>query len=174
MNTQITVYGNMEWFDITEQPDNPADLPADFSIAYELWKQSPENNFREIARLLQPYLVAYFIPHNIRGSEGLFENPDGDELGEVQAQQIQLVGIDFTSYPVPLANAEALFVVPVKKAFFEIENLDDWQNENDLFVSGVVFGWHIPGIDTDTMFGDHQGAECILPYEGTLPTEAAS
>lgn len=167
MKTQIQVYGNMDWFNAAEQPNSFSDLPPEFLQAYELWTRDSKANHDSMVKLLEPYVYAYFIPHSIRGSEELFECPSGDALEEIRAHKIRLVGVDFSISPIPLAKAEALFYVPVKSAFYQITDLESWQDENDLFVSGIVFGWDIPEVDCGSM-GDHRGAECVLPYDGTF------
>ncbi len=167
--TIITVYGSMDWFDVGEQPDSFESLPKAFIDAYKLWQSDADGNLEKIVSLLERYIIAFFIPHNIRGSDGLFFAPSGDPLGEIDAHRIRLVGVDFSTYPIPLAKAEALFQVPVTDRFNSIEDLETWQNEHDLFVSGVVFGWSIPPEEMDDqldlMCGNHEGAECVLPVE---------
>jgi hypothetical protein len=36
----VSVYGNMDWFSVAEQPNSMGSLPAEFSEAKSLWEQN--------------------------------------------------------------------------------------------------------------------------------------
>ena len=59
------IYGNMDWWDAAEQPDNFDVLPIDFRKAFQLWERNPETNFSKISNLLTPYLYGLFVAENL-------------------------------------------------------------------------------------------------------------
>ena len=163
------VYGNMDWFDVAEQPDGFEDLPKEFETAYQLWQEDPEKNYDKMVELLQPYLIAYFLPGNINDWEELFVDPDGEGSPEFTPISARIVGLDFVESPIPMCKAEALFRVPVTEAFAQCDDFSEWQDEHDYFYGGVSFGWEIPRTeateDLDLTYGDHSGCECMVEYQ---------
>jgi predicted DNA-binding WGR domain protein len=160
-------YGNMNWFEIDEQPKNFDVLPDAFKAAYDLWKKAKKSN-NEITELLSPFICAKFIPSNIVGWEELFIQSDGEEFQEYDAIKIKLVGVDFSTKPIPSCRAEAWFKIPITKNFSKLssDDLEEWQENNDYFYSAISFGWEIPEIpeleDLDLWYSNHSGCECIL------------
>jgi hypothetical protein len=167
----LSLYGRMDWFDLGEEPDHFADLPPCFSTAYELWIGDADSNLEKVIALLEPYVVAYFVSENIRGSEGLFGHVSGSGARpvKIKAKYIKLLGVDFAVNPLPLATAEALFDIPVTSAFERIKDLEKWQQKNDMFECGLMFGWDIPllsqGRQLDLMCGCHEGVQCVLTHD---------
>ena len=82
-----------------------------------------------------------------------------------EAKSVHVAGLDFSSGPIPLCKAEAIFKVSVTDKFEETD-LDDWQCENDVFTSGLVFLWKLPPNDMtddlDLTMESHCGAECLV------------
>jgi predicted DNA-binding WGR domain protein len=160
-------YGNMNCFEIDEQPKNFNILPDAFKAAYDLWKKTKKSN-NEITELLSPFICAKFIPLNIVGWEELFIQSNEEEFQEYDAIKIKLVGVDFSTKPIPSCRAEAWFKIPTTKNFSKLsfEDLEEWQENNDYFYSAISFGWEIPGIpdleDLDLWYSKHSGCECVL------------
>lgn len=166
---ETLVYGNMEWFDVGEQAPSFAELPKAFKTAYDLWKKGKDKHLDEIASLLTPYVIAKFLPSNVSGWETLFDLPGAGDPPECEAVSVKVVGIDFSTKPIPLCKAEAIFRVPVTKAFTECQDFQSWQDENDYFHSGISFGWNVARTpvteDLDFMWSNHSGCECMVEYE---------
>lgn len=167
---ETIAYGNMDWFEVAEQPEAFKELPKEFKTAYDLWKKGAEEHHDKIAELLSPYVIAKFLPANISGWEELFADPDGHGQPEFAAVSVRVAGVDFSATPIPKCKAEAIFRVPVTEGFGECEDFDTWQEENDYFASGISFGWNVPRTaateEIDLMFGDHSGCECVVEYQG--------
>ena len=171
--TQI-FYGNMKWFDVAEQPSDIEDIPEAFAEAKSLWEEDKEGNLNQILDLLSEYVGARFLPSNINEWEELFEDQDGNGIPEIEARQVRVVGIDFSSSPIPKCKAEAIFDVEVTNQFLSTD-LDEWQESNSPFTDAVVFYWNIPKNqsteDLDFTAGDNQGVECVCvdqnPFENS-------
>ena len=165
MSTNIQrFYGNMEWFDSADQPDDIKQLPKEFQQAKALYKKNPEGNIEEIIKLLSPFVRARFIPSNISNWEELFKYPENEEV-EVDATSVKVVGIQFEDSPIPSCKAEAYFDIKVTDQFSKTD-LSEWQDQNDPFTDALVFYWDFPNNgdleDLDFTFDGHQGAECIV------------
>jgi hypothetical protein len=167
------MYGNMEWFDVAEQPPTFEELPKQFKLAYDLWEKDKENNTGEIIKLLKSFVSMHFVPTNVGGWEELFVNAgDGgsppSEAICYEAIWLNVVGIDFSVSPIPRCRAEAVFRVPVTENYFKIKDLDEWQENHDFFHGGVIFGWKIPRTrateSLDFTFANHSGCECFVKY----------
>lgn len=157
-------YGNMEWFSVSEQPDGFDELPKAFKDAEQLWRAGRERNLGKVIKLLTPYVRAVFLPYSIDGWEGLFADPNGGGMPEYEAKSVHVVGIDFSSTPIPVCKAEAHFDVLVTDEF-QMADLEEWQADNASFTDAISFGWNIPRTkkteEMDFTAGDHQGAECM-------------
>lgn len=166
----VRVYGNMEWFEVAEQPPGFEDLPEEFSEAYALWEQDPAANEDRILALLSPFVTALFLPSNISNWEQIFGDPDASGLPEYTARAVRLLGVDFEHTPIPSCSAEAIFDVVVTDGFDEVEDLLEWQENNDQFNSGIIFGWDVPRTDDtedlDLKSGNHSGCECVVGFDG--------
>jgi hypothetical protein len=166
---QIEFYANMNWFDVAEQPAKLQDLPDAFAQAKKLSKSKSLKNQEAILALLRPYVRARFLPENLAHSDSLFSPENG---AEVEAADVRLVAVDFSSSPIPKCKAEAHFnlrlVVDPGKCDF-----DAWQEENSNFYDAVAFYWEIERNeqteDLDFTFGDHQGVECIAAVHPHAP-----
>ena len=169
----VAFYANMNWFDVAEQPATPQDLPDAFIEAKKLSKSKSAKNREAILTLLRPYVRARFMPDNLVNSDSLFSAENG---AEVEASEVRLVAVDFSSSPIPKCKAEAHFhlqlLVDPKKCDF-----DAWQEENSNFYDAVAFYWEIERNeqteDLDFTFGDHQGVECIAVAHPHAPTADA-
>ena len=141
---RVQVYGNMT-FGATDQPTAISDLPDDFLKAKLLWDQDSEKNIKKICTLLEKYIKAIFLPHNIESWEELFVDEDGAGMPECPADQVRLSKITYQKGQfIPNCGAEAIFSVPVTPEFLKQEDLQTWQDEHDYFFAGVMFGWEIP------------------------------
>jgi predicted DNA-binding WGR domain protein len=165
---EVIFYGNMKWWGIDTQPQSFLGLPDEFETAFGLFKKNKKIHMDEIIHLLTPFIVAKFLPSNISCWEEIFKDPEGDGCPEFDGYDIKIVGIDFKKTPIPLVKSEAFFKVPMKKEFkkFTEEQIQEWQETNDFFFSGLSFGWNLPECqsveDLDLMQADHQGCECIV------------
>ncbi len=171
-NVQLKVYGNMH-FDVADQPVSSEDLPVAFRKAKILWDQNSEKNFAKIVGLLNPYLKGLFLPFNINNWSELFVDEDGSGMPEYLATDIQLRKICFKSDQfIPNCGVEAIFSIPVTPRCLNHQDLLSWQEENDFFFNGLMFGWEIPRNekteDLDFMADGHTGCECIVNYQGCL------
>jgi len=169
---QTQVYGNMS-FGTTDQPVAMSDLPEDFVKARLLWDQDSKKNISKICSLLEKYIKAIFLPHNISDWEDLFTDEDGTGMPECLANKVRLSKITYKKGQlIPNCGAEAIFLVPVTPEFFKQEDLQTWQDEHDYFYAGVMFGWEIPRNenteDLDFMADGHTGCECIVNFDGHL------
>ena len=170
----VEFYANMNWFDVAEQPAKPQDLPDAFIQAKKLSKSKSSKNQEAILALLSPYVRARFLPENLTHSDSLFSPENG---AEVEATDVRLVAVDFSSSPIPKCKAEAhfnlrLLVDPGTCDF------DAWQEENSNFYDAVAFYWEIERNeqteDLDFTFGDHQGVECIAAVHPHAPAADAT
>jgi hypothetical protein len=169
---QIQVYGNMT-FGVTDQPAAISDLPEDFVKAKLLWDQDPKKNINKICSLLEKYIKAIFLPHNIADWEELFADEEGAGMPECLSNKVRLSKITYIKGQfIPNCGAEAIFSVPVTPEYFMNEDLQAWQDEHDYFFAGVMFGWEIPRNknteDLDFMADGHTGCECIVNFEGSI------
>ena len=163
-------------FGVTDQPTAISDLPDDFLKAKLLWDQDPEKNIQKICTLLEKYIKAIFLPHNIENWEELFLDEDGAGMPECPADQVRLSKITYQKGQfIPNCGAEAIFSVPVTPEFLEQEDLQTWQDEHDYFFAGVMFGWEISRNenteDLDFMADGHMGCECIVNFEGSFQSK---
>lgn len=165
-------YGNMDWFDVAEQPASFSDVPVEFEAAYKLWKLDRVKNEAAIIALLSPFVRGVFVIYALDKWEMLFEGSEDDYEGmEIQASKVNVVGIDFKTQPFPKCRVEAWFDVPVKDDFDEID-LDEWQEEEGVSLSDVIaFRWDVPKNDStedlDFSCGDNLGVEVV--FQGAEP-----
>jgi hypothetical protein len=171
-NPRLKVYGNME-FDVTDQPTSFDEIPIDFKNAKALWDHDPQKNFSKIAALLNQNLRGIFMPFSINNWEELFVDEDESGMPEYLSVAIKLKKINFKKGQfIPHCGVEAIFDVPVTSAFLSHDDLLAWQEENDFFFNGLMFGWDIPRNeeteDLDFMADGHSGCECIVNFEGSI------
>ena len=86
------------------------------------------------------------------------------------------VMISFSSKNLPTVGKilqrleDAIFDVAVTESFDEVEDLLEWQENNDQFSSGIIFGWVVPRTDDtedlDFTSGNHSGCECVVGFDG--------
>jgi hypothetical protein len=148
-------YGNIKWFEPTEQPEDIRSLPAEFARAKALWDVDAEGNHNDIVDLLNTYIAATFIPQNVDQASGLF----ADAESEVGALAVRIGGVDFSKGPIPMVKAEAVFEVAV------VSDFDSADLESRNLHDALSFRWEVAR-DADTAeldfsHGDHQGAECV-------------
>ena len=180
INDTKIIYANMKWFDVAEQPSDIGDLPEAFKLAKSLWFEDKEKNLERILKLMTEYVGARFLPSNILEWDELISDPDGNGYPEIEARQIRVVGIDFSSEPFPKCKAEAIFDVTVTDKFPSTD-LDEWQdNDGDCrpFTDGVIFYWNVPKSesmeDLDFTFGDNEGVECFCVDKNPFDDQAES
>lgn len=161
-------YGNMEWWNSSDQPNSFEEIPSEFKAAYELFQSNKQENMEKIISLLSPFIGARFIASNLSSYNELFKDEDDSGIIEIEAKSVNLVGIEFTEGCLPLCKSEATFEVPVKGKFFKVD-LVGWQDENSYFSDAIVFYWNIPQPDEDNWIdltsGEHSGAECVYLEE---------
>lgn len=163
-------YVNIDWFDVAEQPEDISLLPDEFKKARELWEDDAENNQSQMIELLAKYVGARLVLSNISDWEELFIDEDGN-FGEVESDEVKVIGIDFAHGPIPMCKAEAYFDLPVTADFADTD-LNEWQEEHDPFHLAVVFYWDLVGDsldDLDLNSGDNQGVEFV--YQNGLDQE---
>jgi hypothetical protein len=152
-------YGNMDWFDIDDDI-NGVVFPPSFNQAKLLWTEDPEKNFDQVIKLIEPFVVAWFVPAALSNSEDIF--PD---QSDVRAAKIKVIGVDFSTEPFPLCKAEAWFIVPVSDFFSKLD-VEAWQDDTgEYFHQAISFGWEIPSDDGgDSLlftYGNNQGVDCV-------------
>ena len=163
LSESVTVYGNMDWFSVAEQPDSLDALPADFAEAKSLWEQSGKQCTDDVIAKLQQYVNAWFVAVNLDGWVDYISDKD---YGEFIATKVRVVGLDFKESPIPLCKAEAWFNVTLKEGI-SADSIQSWvADELDGTLYGAIsFGWEIDGEDLedlDLTFGDNAGAEGII------------
>jgi hypothetical protein len=165
---EIIIYGNMEWFEVADQPADLNELPTDFKKAYELWKSDSEKNSKSIIKLLAPFVEALFLPSNLASWDEIFADPLGLGLPEYKAFAVRVVGIDFKSSPIPLCKAEGLFKVQITPEYRAISDIDEWQGINGFFADCLTFRWNIPLTEKidglDFTHASNEGSECVPDF----------
>jgi len=165
MTKKQSLYANCDWFSPADQPDGFDHLPAEFLEAKKLWDSNKNGNIDVVIELISKYVGARFIASGISNWEELFADSEGDGLVEIESLTLRVVGIDFSSSPIPLCKAEATFTVDVTDEF-STKDLEEWQEDNGRFTDGVAFYWNFPRTDEtedlDFTVGDNSGVECIV------------
>lgn len=155
-------YGNMDWWEVAEQP--PANIKFCEileSLKYK-WLES-KNNHEIVLEFLEPFLKSKFLIQNIVNSEEVFETDKVSDYNEVLAYKVKLVDLDFSVGPIPLCKTEAYYIVLVKDIFKKID-LDEWQANNSFFYDAITFFWDFGDEELcnhDLSFGANAGVECI-------------
>ncbi len=169
----VVFYGNMDWWEPEETPDDFSELPEAFARAKSLWDQDGNRNFDEIAALLSPYVRALFIPGNISEYQELIVAQRWEEL---PAFAVHVAGVDYSKGVLPACKTEAWFRVPVTPAFSSTD-IEEWSGQNGTSLDcAVSFMWKIPageGADEDRVyvFGDHRGTECFPGWNAEIPDQ---
>jgi hypothetical protein len=162
----VTVYGNMKWFRVAEQPKYLDLLPTKIVQAKNLWDTGKEVNSPAVIELVEPFVGGLFVADNLEGWRGLLKE---ETFGEFEASSIRLVGVDFSSSPIPLCKVEGWFDLPLKDGVSrsDFERWIDRDHQGELF-SGISFYWNFsaPELeDLDLTVGDHLGAEALVIAE---------
>ena len=157
------LYGNMEWWDVAEQPDSFQDLPAEFKEAFDLWSANGEKNIDRIISLLENFLIGFFVAENISDFEDFFEF---DSFPEVESYELKLVGVSFeNATPIPKVKTEAYFKVPFSDEI-DFNTLEDDLEERGCSLHDCIsFKWvseELEDLDLDTTFGDNLGCEALV------------
>ena len=164
------VYGNMNWWDVSEQPSSFEDIPTEFTKSYDLYNKNSEKNYKEILNLLQPFIMGFFIAENIEDYDEIFAF---DDIPECESFLLEIVGVDFKSQsPLPRVKTQALFKVPFVDNIDNV-NLDEYfQKKGGELYECISFRWNLPDDDDelDLTFGDNQGAEACIQNEDTFNT----
>jgi len=88
------------------------------------------------------------MPTNLFGDvEEVFDLSEQDDE-EIAADTISISGLDFADSNIPKIKASAFFNMKMNPEF-DIDRLDEWQDENDMFDNAVSFEWDIETIDED-------------------------
>ena len=103
------MHGNMEWWDVGEQPDSFQDLPAKFKEAFDLWSANGEKNIDRIISLLENFFDWFFVAENISDFEDFFEF---DSFPEVESYELKLVGVSFENATPYQRSKQKLFQSP--------------------------------------------------------------
>ena len=120
------------------------ELPDEFAQAKELQKQGDDS----CLDILLPFISCVFIPTNLFGDvEEVFDLSEQDDE-EIAADTISISGLDFADSNIPKIKASAFFNMKMNPEF-DIDCLDEWQDENDMFDNAVSFEWDIETIDED-------------------------
>lgn len=165
---EITVYGNVKWFEVADQPADFSEIPAEFKKAHELWIEDSEGNLENIIGLLAPFVEAFFLPENLASWDKIFADPSGVGSPEHKAFAVMVKGIDFKYSPIPLCKAEALFKVEINLGYRMVSDIEEWQRNNGFFTGCLTFRWNIPltkktdGLDFSQ--GGHAGCECVPDF----------
>jgi hypothetical protein len=156
-----TVYGNMEWWDVAEQPDDFESLPIEFKEAFDLWQEDGEKNFEKIVSLLEGFLAGHFVAENIYDHEEFFAF---ESFPEAESYELQLVGVSFEdATPLPKVKTQARFRVPFSDDV-NFESLEeDLKDKGSHLCDCISFRWVLDELDDyDTSFGDNLGTEALL------------
>jgi hypothetical protein len=157
-------YANINWFEISDQPNDFRELPPEFSAARELWDLSPEDNSTKVIKLLQPFVKARLVLANVEDWSEFFIDDSKDGLGEIEADVLRVVGISFKSSPIPACRAEAIFKLRVTPEFAAVD-FDEWQDDKGSLSDSVVFYWNVVGPQTmdgyDFSAAQHLGMEFV-------------
>lgn len=161
------IYGNMDWWDVAEQPQGFDALPPEFIKAHGLWEASADRNFIEITQLLNPYIYGLFVANNLSDFDKMFVSEDFFEFPHVK---LNISGVDFSECPLPRVKTEAIFSVTCAKEIEETFIEDCLEEKGSKLSDCVSFGWSVPNNeDLDLTFGDNQGVEaCFVKSEGFL------
>jgi hypothetical protein len=117
------------------------ELPQEFLKAKEL--QASGND--ECLSILLPFLTCLFLPENIFGDiEDVFELDED----EITCNKLLITALDFSQTNIPKVKATAYFELNLNSDF-DFDELDEWQDENDMLDNGISFEWEIPTIDED-------------------------
>ncbi len=163
----VTVYGNMDWFRVAEQPTESCPLPPELEQANALWEADREGNSGKILELVSPFVGGRFVADNLAGWEDYLRE---DTFGEFEASRVRVAGVDFSDLPIPLCKAEGWFDLPLKEGVSrsDFERWVDENHEGELY-GAICFYWNFeaPELENlDLTFGDHQGAEGVI-FEDT-------
>jgi len=166
----VTVYGNMDWFRVAEQPTELHPLPPELEEAKALWEVDGEGNSGKILDLISPFVGGRFVADNLEGWEDFLAE---DTFGEFEASRLRVVGADFSASPIPLCKAEGWFDLPLKEGVSrsDFEHWVDKNHEGELY-GAICFYWNFEAPELeglDLTFGDHQGAEGAIFEETDCP-----
>ena len=156
-NKVVTFEASINWAVSNEGFELNA-LPPEFSQAKALFELKDERCFEVIAS----FINCYFIPSNIFGDiEEVFSFDNVDD--EIPADNLSVFSLDFSEHNLPRFSAKAIFKLEVNSDF-DLTDLDDWQDDNDMLDNGVSFEWEIDSIDEDADVKSlsHEGLEFVL------------
>lgn len=159
----VTVYGNMKWFRVAEQPPESDFLPFEMARARAQWEAEPQGNLEEVIKLVSPFVGGRFVADNLAGWRDLLTE---DTFGEFEASRLRVVGVDFSNTPIPLCKVEGWFDLPLKDGVSQ-SDVDRWidENHNGELFSALSFYWDFdnPKLDDlDLTVADHMGAEAVV------------
>lgn len=143
MKKEQAFEAQIEWGSAT-QSFTFDELPDEFKKAKELQERGDD----ACLALLQPFLGCYFMPTNLFGdAEEVFDLSEQEDE-EIPAGRIVISGLDFTASCIPKIKASAFFDLKLNSDV-SVDDLDEWQEENDMFDNAVSFEWEIDTIDED-------------------------
>ena len=162
----VTVYGNMKWFRVAEQPTTPDSLPPELMQAKTLWDADAEGNAERVIELVSPFVGGLFVADNLMGWKHVLTE---ETFGEFKASRHHVAGVDFSDSPIPLCKVEGWFDLPLKNGVSrsDFERWVDQDHQETLF-SAIVFYWDFGASEMgdldflDLTFGDHMGAEALV------------
>ena len=144
--------GSKDSFDTEEMPRSWDEVPAEVKQAYEInqrqikkpgFRRSVKNS-KEIIELLSPFLRGLYLIDNFDPKRKVFsaKEPETVDALSCRIDYIQYYGKNI----LPQVSASALFLLRVKKRYFEIEK-KIWGNlelGDELASYGLTFMWDFP------------------------------
>jgi hypothetical protein len=148
----IYFVGSKDSFDTEEMPRSWDDVPAEVKQAYEINQRQIKKpgfrcsvkNSKEIIELLSPFLRGLYLIDNFDPKRKVFSAKEPETVDALRCR------IDYIQYYgkniLPQVSASALFLLRVKKRYFELEK-KSWGNlelGDELASYGLTFTWDFP------------------------------
>jgi len=144
--------GSKDSFDTEEMPRSWDDVPPEVKQAYEINQQQIKKpgfrrsvkNSKEIIELLSPFLRGLYLIDNFDPKRKVFSAKEPETVDALRCR------IDYIQYYgkniLPQVSASALFLLRVKKRYFEIENkvCGNLELGDELASYGLTFMWDFP------------------------------
>lgn len=148
----IYFVGSKDSFDTEEMPSSWDDVPAEIKQAYEINQRQRQKpgfrrtvaNSKKIIELLSPFLRSIYLIDNFDPKRKVFSAKEPETVNALRCR------IDYIQYYgtsiLPHVSASALFLLKVKKRYFELEK-KSWGNlelGDELASYGLSFMWDFP------------------------------
>ena len=148
----IYFVGSKDSFDTEEMPRSWDEVPAEVKQAYEINQRQRQKpgfrrtvaNSKKIIELLSPFLRSIYLIDNFDPKRKVFsaKQPETVKALRCRIDYIQYYGTSI----LPHVSASALFLLRVKKRYFELEK-KSWGNlelGDELASYGLSFMWDFP------------------------------